>query len=115
MVCSHILPDEPQSDSGARDLAALARTSRALQEPALNALWRSQETFAHILRCMPSDLWNIPVVSGAVYHLEVVRPLALSDWERPLFYMNRVRILTLSLCLPKEHFFPHINSLVWKN
>ncbi|KAJ7495479.1 hypothetical protein FB451DRAFT_1550881 [Mycena latifolia] len=108
-------------------LNVLSRTSKDFQEPALNELWRSQETFAHILRCMPQDLWNMVVTVGAVDELDVVRPIALTDWERPLFYLNRIRSLvcnasdtpsadlfaTLSLCLPQEHFFPNLYTLVW--
>jgi hypothetical protein len=54
--------------------------------------------------------------------------MSLADWERPLFYMNRIRKFsltasdevlaapvfeTLSLCLPTEHFFPNIGKLFW--
>ncbi|KAJ7860915.1 hypothetical protein B0H13DRAFT_1726432 [Mycena leptocephala] len=105
-----------------RDLAALARTAKLFREPALNALWAYQTTFAYVLRCFPSDLWNMPVF------WRFVRPMSLADWERPLFYMNRVRKFdltasdevpaapvfeTLSLCLPTEHFFPNIDKLIW--
>lgn len=73
LICSQIVPKlSPARQSlswstgktGNRDLAALARTSRIFQEPALNALWRSQSTFANVLRCMPGDLWATPIVDG---------------------------------------------------
>ncbi|KAJ7144090.1 hypothetical protein C8R44DRAFT_725078 [Mycena epipterygia] len=106
-------------------LAALARTSRVFQEPALNALWCDQTTFAHILRCMPRDLWNHPSNLVAVSVMEITRPISPADWERPLFYLSRIRSLScvasnapsealfeaLTLSLPTEHFFPNLIGL----
>ncbi|KAJ7144111.1 hypothetical protein C8R44DRAFT_142849 [Mycena epipterygia] len=125
-ICSQISPEEPgdSSDSGSRELAALARTSKIFQNDALNVLWKYQRTFAHIFRCMPGDLWNDPV--HAVDDLDITRPIAPADWERPMFYLNRVKWLdvasaddlpsealfeTLSLCLPAEHLFPNLVGL----
>jgi hypothetical protein len=61
-ICSHVVPNQP----GRHTLASLARTATLFQDPALNILWRWQGTFAHILRCMPEDLWNVPVREGSV-------------------------------------------------
>ncbi|KAJ7144146.1 hypothetical protein C8R44DRAFT_865126 [Mycena epipterygia] len=130
MICSQISPEEPgnSSDSGSSELATLARTSKIFQDDALNGLWRRQYTFAYILRCMPEDLWNRPVRAGHVDDLNITRPIAPADWERPLFYLNRVKSLdlsraedlpserlfeTLSLCLPAEHLFPNLKTLSW--
>jgi hypothetical protein len=69
MICGHL----PQPSANpylrldehdlpmARSLAALARTSKNFQNPALDALWRVQHTLLNLLKCMPSDLWNIPL------------------------------------------------------
>ncbi|KAJ7617612.1 hypothetical protein DFH06DRAFT_100588 [Mycena polygramma] len=130
MICFQLYPDHGQKlpEDAAGDLAALARTSKFFQDVALDALWSFQDTFAHILRCMPSDVWGHEVVSGSVHRLRLRRPISLADWERPLLYMNRVKTLsceslgavpdaqvfdTLTLCLPTEHFFPNIAELVW--
>ncbi|KAJ6521179.1 hypothetical protein DFH09DRAFT_1331373 [Mycena vulgaris] len=127
-VCLQICPDDWEATgSVTRDLAALARTSKVFQEPALNALWKSQRTFAHILSCIPNDLWNIPMASGGVDRLDVVQPISLKDWNRPRFYLNRIGTLIckdsdtpsahlfgiLSLCLPTKHWFPNVNTLRW--
>ncbi|KAJ6568083.1 hypothetical protein DFH09DRAFT_1314063 [Mycena vulgaris] len=128
-VCLQICPDDWEATgSVTRDLAALARTSKVFQEPALNALSRkSQRTFAHILSCIPNDLWNIPMASGGVDRLDVVQPISLKDWNRPRFYLNRIGTLIckdsdtpsahlfgiLSLCLPTKHWFPNVNTLRW--
>jgi hypothetical protein len=44
-----------------RDLSALARTSKTFLHPALNILWRAQDTIVPLLKCMPADLWDISV------------------------------------------------------
>jgi hypothetical protein len=40
-----------------KDLAALARTCKTFQNPALNALWRFQYHLFPAWRCFPEDLW----------------------------------------------------------
>jgi hypothetical protein len=42
-------------------LARLARTSTTFLDPALNVLWRHQGTLVHLLKCMPSDVWDIDI------------------------------------------------------
>ncbi|KAJ6533393.1 hypothetical protein DFH09DRAFT_1370027 [Mycena vulgaris] len=128
VVCSHVAPLQPSSEPGLRDLAVLARTSKIFHNAALDGLWSYQATFANILRCMPNDLWDGPVLASSVDRLGVVRPIEPGDWERPLFYLSRVRTLqlffseelpseelfeTLTLCLPGDHLFPHLNFLAW--
>ncbi|KAJ7161789.1 hypothetical protein C8R43DRAFT_1174497 [Mycena crocata] len=139
MICSHVSPDlvydadrsylEPDVD-GQRDLAALARTCTTFQEHALDQLWCYQATFAHILRCFPDDLWDVPVILDSVDTLVVqkmIRPMVPSDWVRPLLYMARVRTVNcharvkpseelfeiLSAHLPTDYFFPRLRDLSW--
>ncbi|KAJ7438137.1 hypothetical protein B0H11DRAFT_2105828 [Mycena galericulata] len=134
-ICSQVLLETrddywPIGESGRQsrcDLAALARTCKNFQEPALDRLWSHQTTFAHILSCMPRDLWNGPVLPahGSETPLDFIRPIVSSDWERPLFYMSRVQSFnsryplskdlfeTLALSLPTEHLFPNLRDLRW--
>ncbi|KAJ6504336.1 hypothetical protein C8R47DRAFT_1210407 [Mycena vitilis] len=143
LVCSQILKTPP----GRQGLAALARTAKIFQDGALNGIWQWQGSFVHILRLMPEDLWNAPVEDGCINKLvcpplirleprltdddgnqELVRPIGSADWERPLFYLHRVRTLNaftseqlpspalfeiLSSSCPREHLFPNIRSLTW--
>ncbi|KAJ7214901.1 hypothetical protein GGX14DRAFT_609706 [Mycena pura] len=111
------------------DLAALARTSKTFLDPALNSLWRYQDTFLPILQCMPGDLWDGPVFN--VWNsLNLARSIVPTDWDRPLFYLHRVKHFsitgqmdmpsqdlfdTFSLCLPTDHLFPNLRSLEWVN
>ena len=41
-----------------KSLASLARTCRALQKPALDALWAELPSLAPLIRCLPQDLWS---------------------------------------------------------
>ncbi|KAJ6517342.1 hypothetical protein C8R47DRAFT_1000332 [Mycena vitilis] len=123
-ICSQIVNNQP----GRCDLSALARTAKIFQDGALNGIWQWQGTFAHILRLMPPDLWNSAVEGQSVYALELVRPITTADWERPLFYLPRVRTFnvsssqhlpsqelfeSLSSSFPRKHLFPNLRSLTW--
>ena len=47
-----------------RTLASLARTSRALHEPAVNAIWDTIPGISAILHILPDDLWietSVPI------------------------------------------------------
>ncbi|KAJ7208498.1 hypothetical protein GGX14DRAFT_633250 [Mycena pura] len=116
LICSQIaLQSLHPGPSG--DLAALARTSKVFLDPALNGLWRYQDTFLPILQCMPDDLWGGPVVN-VVDFLNIARSIVPGDWDRPLFYLHREPASqdlfdTFSLCFPTEHFFPNLRSLEW--
>ncbi|KAJ7670151.1 hypothetical protein DFH06DRAFT_1373009 [Mycena polygramma] len=143
LVCSQIV----NTPAGRQDLAALARTAKIFQDGALNGIWQWQGSFVHILRLMPLDLWNAPVENGSINKLvclsliyveprltdedgnqELVRPIGSADWERPLFYLHRVKTFnastseelpspalfeSLSSSCPREHLFPNIRSLTW--
>lgn len=56
-------------------LAALARTCHALEEPALDALWKTQSSLIPLILCMPEDLWS-DARSG---YLVGIWPLKLVD------------------------------------
>ncbi|KAJ7830514.1 hypothetical protein B0H14DRAFT_1196736 [Mycena olivaceomarginata] len=81
-------------------LARLARTSTTFLDPALNVLWRHRGTLVHLLKCMPSDVWNIDIPETRDDEDDVIlidvkidlrRPITLADWERFLFYSHRVK------------------------
>ncbi|KAJ7602909.1 hypothetical protein DFH06DRAFT_1488459 [Mycena polygramma] len=131
LVCSQIPSVYSAGDhgvSGRHDLAILARTAKIFLNPALDNLWSAQYTLAHILRCMPVGLWTEPMPArGSMYGLELARPVMPSDWERPSFYLPRVKNLDfsedsylpsgdileiLAFCHP-EPLFPNLRSLAW--
>ncbi|KAJ6556590.1 hypothetical protein DFH09DRAFT_1084678 [Mycena vulgaris] len=96
--------------------------------PALNLLWSHQTTIVNLLRCMPSDLWDILEGEDEFDALEITlqRPMTSTDWDRASFYRHRVKAFymdhtiydadfleTLSLCLPGESIFPKLKMLFW--
>lgn len=42
-----------------RDVAKLARTCKALAEPALDVLWKTQHSLSPLVMCLPPDLWEL--------------------------------------------------------
>ncbi|EMD38771.1 hypothetical protein CERSUDRAFT_133285, partial [Gelatoporia subvermispora B] len=73
-------------------LASLARTCRALQDPALDALWHCQEDLFNILRCLPRDAWT--------YGEDV--KLVTDDWIRFDFYARRIKRFGTMIRKPKK-------------
>jgi hypothetical protein len=146
LICLHSGPDPPswRPHSKKRDVANLAMTSTLFLDHALDVLWECQNGLANILKCMPEDLWDGPIRSGSLDALvnhfllkhetlliesqNAVRPITAADWERPLFYLSRVRKfhggrsramgsnqLSMQLCssLPTTHWFPNLRFLEW--
>ncbi|KAH7918611.1 hypothetical protein BV22DRAFT_1041640 [Leucogyrophana mollusca] len=80
------------------DLASLARTCRALRDPALNVLWRTQNSLVPLVSTLPEGAWEIredtsDVWSGDLEFIFLTRPLLPSDWERFFIYAPRVKHL----------------------
>ncbi|KAJ7609213.1 hypothetical protein DFH06DRAFT_189305, partial [Mycena polygramma] len=73
--------------------AALARTCRTFQIPALNALWSVQTSLVPALSCFPDDLWQR--VTDSKTFVGFRRPLTLADWDRPMFYWKRITSLQI--------------------
>ncbi|KAF8209650.1 hypothetical protein K438DRAFT_2012326 [Mycena galopus ATCC 62051] len=112
---------------GLRSLAALARTCRSFQGPALDFLWAVQHEMWNLLRCMPLDLLAFEGRENAL-DVRLLRPIVATDWERPLVYMRRIRSMiikpnaaipnifpALSTSFPRDvgSLFPKLTSLRW--
>lgn len=67
LVCIELAEDLPRYGAGppqCQHLAALARTCKTFQDPALDLLWSHQKnTMKNLLMCMPNDLWHSPVTT----------------------------------------------------
>ncbi|KAJ7466160.1 hypothetical protein B0H11DRAFT_59099 [Mycena galericulata] len=113
-------------------LAALARTCKTFQNPALDLLWSSQTTFMNVLKCMPGEIWHWQDDPGPEEGTIVLtRPVLPGHWDRPLFYSRRVKFFTfntshnypdtpavyetLRTCLPPGPLFPNIESVEWES
>ncbi|KAJ7674035.1 hypothetical protein DFH06DRAFT_753312 [Mycena polygramma] len=124
MICEQVA-QQPVFSGRNHEPAILARTTKIFLVPSLNALWRNQQTICNLLRCMPDDLWDIEEdIEEDNRHIEI--RITSADWERPLFYLHRVRSLTvdtsfetleffeaLSLSLPGDYMFPNLEELEW--
>ncbi|KAJ7646262.1 hypothetical protein DFH06DRAFT_1300636 [Mycena polygramma] len=105
----------------------LIPTCKALQDPALDALWRTQTSIVPLLSCMPEDLFNInPIFATSRLPLRLTRPINTTDWEPSDPYASRVRYLqfkilpglehiypVLDVCVPGGFVFPNLRSLAW--
>ncbi|KAJ6477896.1 hypothetical protein C8R47DRAFT_644146 [Mycena vitilis] len=77
------------------NLAAVARTCKIFQDPALDHLWKCVPLPILLTRCMPSDLWAVDTTPNAFprHTMRQLRPIYPSDWDRLRFYAPRVRRL----------------------
>ncbi|KAJ7440343.1 hypothetical protein B0H11DRAFT_2099928, partial [Mycena galericulata] len=114
-----------------RDFAALARTCKSFQGPALDLLWSEQNTLTNVLRCLPRHLWE-EKGDGQLRFLDGIKA---ADWEIPLSYSRRVQKLsliwfssvpsgyphfptadvlhTVATYLPPGYLFPNIRDVSW--
>ncbi|KAJ7779753.1 hypothetical protein B0H16DRAFT_1405368 [Mycena metata] len=141
LICSQLTPARCTSyDKKGPSLAALARTSKGFCDPALDILWRQQTTITNLLNCMPEGIWKITQGGDDEFKdpdnwdespeisICLQRCITSSDWDRPLFYMHRVRSFewdsylflrtpevfdALSLSRISDPSFPNLERLSW--
>ncbi|KAK7020358.1 hypothetical protein R3P38DRAFT_1204381 [Favolaschia claudopus] len=107
-ILQHIFQDVDTDDGLRRDLpslAALARTCRSFSPVALDNLWGVLVGLDPILRCMPSDLYSSD-------EKKLLRAMKVSDWERPLVYMNRIKELSVNPRRADADLFTSLNASV---
>ncbi|KAJ7171339.1 hypothetical protein C8R46DRAFT_1262711 [Mycena filopes] len=104
-------------------LAALGRTSKTFCNPALNRLWRRQDTITNLLECMPVGLWDIQEAVDETLEtasvdpekespliITLLRPIISSDWNRPQFYTPRVKDFSLETEFVTVDFFDALGA-----
>ncbi|KAH7906461.1 hypothetical protein BJ138DRAFT_1117553 [Hygrophoropsis aurantiaca] len=81
-------------------LASLARTCKAIQDPALDVLWADLDYFMRLIQCLPRSLWKVNALPPTAPHLvqpeqPVIfqRAMTLLDWKVFNKYAHRVRSL----------------------
>ncbi|EMD37697.1 hypothetical protein CERSUDRAFT_114336, partial [Gelatoporia subvermispora B] len=96
MLILRCLQEDPD---GLASLAVMARTCRALSEPALDVLWEKLGSFADLVRCFPRETWDGQSYywSGHAIVVDRIRPLIPSDWSRFSYHAPRVKYLTLKM------------------
>ncbi|KAJ7647962.1 hypothetical protein FB45DRAFT_894875 [Roridomyces roridus] len=110
LICEKLQEPEPVCREGT--LASLAVTCRALREPALDALWRTQRGIQNIIKCLPSHLWELREGLNTDPELEwhmtlreikkgwpslhIIGTIQPGDWTVPLSYSRRIKTLFIS-------------------
>ncbi|KAI0765967.1 hypothetical protein BD413DRAFT_161701 [Trametes elegans] len=79
-------------------LPSLARTCRAFQEPALNALWSCLPSITPLILTLPPDAWMLERVEEANHPpyriVSLRRSLVPSDFKRTMTYAQRVQTIS---------------------
>ncbi|KAJ7209205.1 hypothetical protein GGX14DRAFT_566392 [Mycena pura] len=112
-----------------KSLAALARTCKSFQRPALEALWRLQTDLVPAVQLFPDDVWDVGSYVGKKSFLKFRRPLVPTDWERPLVYWKLIKAFrifefdewmispdvceTLRNSCPTPLLFPNVREVSW--
>ncbi|KAJ7184806.1 hypothetical protein C8R46DRAFT_466922 [Mycena filopes] len=124
--------DFASGKTSATTLAALARTCKAFQDPALDVLWRFQVDLVPALRLFPEDLWDRRSQgnSNVLKFVALRRPLNPADWKAPLAYWPRIKTfrissfdlstVSLEVCeslrfrCPNRVLFPNVREVSWE-
>ncbi|KAJ7647955.1 hypothetical protein FB45DRAFT_1052356 [Roridomyces roridus] len=101
------------------------------KDPALDALWSTQRGIQNIIKCLPSQLWEVRGVctNTAPGVLHIVGPVQPADWTVPLSYARRIKTLyvkdplvkmpdatvfkTITSTLPSQFLCPNLRTLHW--
>ncbi|KAJ3825645.1 hypothetical protein F5880DRAFT_1477881 [Lentinula raphanica] len=110
---------------GKRTVSRLARTCRAISEPALNVLWRELDSLVPIIGLFPSTILKKVRKPGLGLSKEPVE----GDWAKIMVYGERVRSVVynesannvspavfpmLAENRPREYMLPNLLNLTWK-
>ncbi|OJA19613.1 hypothetical protein AZE42_03868 [Rhizopogon vesiculosus] len=123
--------------TGTISLPRLASTCRALQVPALDALWRDLPSVTPFIHCLPTHLWNSspqeegePMDPFQAEAFAPAEPANLEAWTTFRKYTSRVHSITqsqnvtplvieqlglliLSYPFPSESVFQNLQRLAW--
>ncbi|EGO04342.1 hypothetical protein SERLA73DRAFT_82352 [Serpula lacrymans var. lacrymans S7.3] len=113
------------SSNGRRSLSRLARTCRAICDPALSILWRELDSILPLISLFPNHLMKRSRRPG----LGLAKAPTVYDWTKLLAYGERVLRITytenpsnmassvfttFSENRPQTYILPHLQQLVWK-
>ncbi|KAF9001205.1 hypothetical protein BDQ17DRAFT_1358911, partial [Cyathus striatus] len=102
LICEYVATDRLY---GASDLAALARTCKALTEPALNCLWRVMPSYFLFFYLLPEDaIEPSHDLTDDSHILRMKRRTTSEEWDRFRFYAHRIRVFLRNTFSPKYPF-----------
>ncbi|KAF9002454.1 hypothetical protein BDQ17DRAFT_1542235 [Cyathus striatus] len=126
IICEHLISEK-------KSLAALARTCRIFEGPALDMLWFSLDDFYQLAKCLPSNVLREETKDDKITYLVLKHYLLLSDCSRLLHYAKRVRHFTfvnlgrmspkqvhitvfqgLQVALQGNKLLPNVRHLTWR-
>ncbi|KAI6118977.1 hypothetical protein EV401DRAFT_2057427 [Pisolithus croceorrhizus] len=114
------------SPTGRRSISRLARTCKAICEPALDVLWRELDSLLPLVALFPNNLLKRTRRPGLGLASHSSHP---EDWDRLLEYGKRVRRITYSEASsvispavfatisdhsPVSYILPNLQQLIWK-
>ncbi|GAW04386.1 26s proteasome non-atpase regulatory subunit 12 [Lentinula edodes] len=124
-VTQKLLEAMIDTPGGKRTVSRLARTCRAISEPALNVLWRDLDSLIPIIGLFPATLLKKVRKPG----LGLSKEPAEEDWTKIMRYGERVRSVLynetannvspsifpmLAQNRPREYMLPNLLHLTWK-
>ncbi|KAF7302732.1 hypothetical protein HMN09_00908100 [Mycena chlorophos] len=125
-VGQKVLDTIVESPNGRRGLSRLARTCRALLDPALDVLWRELDSLIPLIGLFPSNLLRKTKKPGLGL---ATPPSSDRDWAKVLSYGARVQRITydeisnnvsptifpiLEDLRPRTYILPNLESLTWR-
>ncbi|KIJ21935.1 hypothetical protein PAXINDRAFT_65363 [Paxillus involutus ATCC 200175] len=114
-----------ESPNGRRSVSRLARTCRAMCEPALDVLWRELDSLLPLISLFPNSLMKRARRPG----LGLAKAPNAEDWDRILAYGERVRRIAyietspsvspsvftiIAENRPVPYILPHLQTLIWR-
>ncbi|KAG6375713.1 hypothetical protein JVT61DRAFT_3288 [Boletus reticuloceps] len=88
-----------------RDVARLAQTCKALAEPALDTLWKTQHSLAPLVMCLPPDVWEL-TRRGKTFALK--REPTPMEWSSLKKYAHRIWFISQ----PASFNLPRLDDVV---
>ena len=132
-----------ESPNGRRSMSRLARTCKAMCEPALNVLWRELDSLLPLISLFPNNimkrarrpglglvsLYPVPSILRIVETIIQAKAPNAEDWDRVLAYGERVRRVAyiesspsvspsvfaiIAENRPVPYILPHLQTLIWR-
>ncbi|KAF9244524.1 hypothetical protein BU15DRAFT_41765 [Melanogaster broomeanus] len=113
------------SPTGRRSMSRLARTCKAMCEPALDVLWRELDSLLPLVSLFPNNIMKRARRPG----IGLAKAPNAEDWDRVLVYGERVRRIAyiesspsvspsvLAIIVenrPVPYILPHLQTLIWR-
>ncbi|KAF6751739.1 hypothetical protein DFP72DRAFT_1172138 [Ephemerocybe angulata] len=92
-ILDHVCTSETPIRQQYATLAALARTCTQFHGPAVDVLWRTQQTIVPLIMCLPSDAYTVNKVRKNNTVLALTRNLHPEDFIRVHHYAYRIKAL----------------------